>query len=501
MAKPDYDICVIGGGINGAGIAREAAGRGLSVLLVEAQDLAGATSSASTKLIHGGLRYLQYYEFKLVRESLIERERLLNIAPHIIWPLEFVLPYEKQLRPYWMISAGLFLYDHLSNKKSLPDSKRLNFKEHPYGKPLKSFLKKGFSYSDCWVEDSRLVILNALDAKERGAKILTRTACTKLTANKDYWDIHLQSMLNGNDFKASAEIVVNAAGPWVSGVLEASNLDNEETPAIKLVKGSHIIVPKLFEGNQAYILQQPDDERIVFAIPYERDFTLIGTTEVAFDFDPTTAKIDDQEIEYLCEAVNRCFNKEIDPDCIVSTYSGVRPLIEDGEEEATKATRDYKIQLEKRYGPKLLNIFGGKITTYRKLAETALNKISSNHSWTAKAPLPGGDIPFQEFNDFITRKQQEYDWLPKDLILRYARAYGSRMDNILDKAHSLKDMGRHFGMDLYEREVSYLINEEWAWTTEDILWRRSKLGLHIDLKTKQNLEAYMAVAQERIYAT
>lgn len=501
MAKADYDICVIGGGINGAGIAREAAGRGLSVLLVEAQDLAGATSSASTKLIHGGLRYLQYYEFKLVRESLLERERLLNIAPHIVWPLEFVLPHEKNLRPYWMISAGLFLYDHLGNRKSLPHSQRLNFKEHPYGKSLQSFYKKGFSYSDCWVDDSRLVILNALDAKERGAKILTRTACTKLEAQENFWEVHLQSMLNGNNFKATAEIVINAAGPWVSGVLEASNLDNEKTPSIKLIKGSHIIIPKLYEGDHAYILQQPDDERIVFAIPYEKNFTLIGTTEVKFEFDPTTAKIDDQEIEYLCSAVNRSFNKKIDPDCIVSTYSGVRPLIEDGSEGATQTTRDYKIQLEEQYGPKLLNIFGGKITTYRKLAETALNKISSKYSWTSSKPLPGGDFSYDSFDDFLTNKQTQYAWLPKDLVLRYVRAYGTRVDKMLEGALSITDMGRHFGCNVYEREIAYLINEEWAWTTEDILWRRTKLGLHIDLKTKQNLEAYMAVAQERIYAT
>jgi glycerol-3-phosphate dehydrogenase len=379
--------------------------------------------------------------------------------------MAFVLPHEPHLRPAWMIRAGLFLYDHLGTRNILPGSKGLSLKEHPYGSPLKNNYKKAFSYADCWVDDARLVILNAMDARERGAKILTRTACTKLEPSEDHWTIHLQSMLNRNHFKATAKMVVNAAGPWVKGVLESSGLDHENTPDIKLVKGSHIIVPQLYEGDQSYILQQPDG-RIVFAIPYEHKFTLIGTTEIEFDFDPTTAQINESEINYLCDAINRSFDKQIDA-----------------------------------FGPILLNVFGGKITTYRKLSEKALNMLSGKKSWTGRAPLPGGNIPYDEFEEFVERKQKKYNWCPPELINRYARAYGTRLDEIIGSAKSLDDMGRAFGHGLYENEVRYLIDKEWAWTTEDILWRRTKLGLHVDRKTVQNLEAYMAVSQERIYAT
>lgn len=392
MNQAEYDLCVIGGGINGAGIARDAAGRGLSVLLVEAQDLAGATSSASTKLIHGGLRYLEHFEFRLVHDALKERETLLSMAPHIIRPMRFIMPHNPDLRPVWMIRLGLFLYDHLAGRKKLARSKGLNLHKDPVGAPLRSNYMQGFSYADCWVEDARLVVLNAKDAEERGATILTRTACTNLETTGDgQWAVHLQDIRTRRPYCIKARQVVNAAGPWVRGFLDNSGLAQEDTPDVRLVKGSHIVVRRFFEGDHAYILQQPD-KRIVFAIPYEKHYTLIGTTDVDYEGDPSNPVISDEETAYLCDAVNRYFKTPVVPGDVIWSYSGVRPLIKDGHEDASSVTRDYKLVREDRFGPPLLSVFGGKITTYRVLAEEAVDMITDNPAWTKGAPLPGGDI-------------------------------------------------------------------------------------------------------------
>ncbi len=487
----DYDLCVIGGGINGAGIARDAAGRGLSVLLVEQDDLASATSSASTKLIHGGLRYLEYFEFKLVREALQEREVLLRNAPHIIHPMAFVLPHDAAIRPAWMIRLGLFLYDHLAKRKAFPASCPLTPDTHPLvASPLIEGYAKYFQYSDGWVDDSRLVILNAVDAAERHATILTRTACTEIKAEKQHWRITLKDKGTDATCEKTARTVVNAAGPWVRTLLDQNDLSTPETPQMRLVKGSHIIVPRLYEGDHCYILQQPD-KRIVFTIPYENAYTLVGTTEVDYDGDPSDTAIDEQEIFYLCEAVNRSFKNKIDPDRIVFTYSGVRPLLEDTAENNRAVTRDYKIDILQKDSACLYSVFGGKITTYRHLAEEVVNKISGKPAWTATAPLPGGDMRSADFSAFLERQKRRYDWCPHDILTRYAHAYGTRMDNIMDGATDGKALGEHFGDHLFEAEVRYMITHEFARTTEDILWRRSKLGMHVGNKTIQNLRDYL----------
>lgn len=493
--KPDYDMCVIGGGINGAGIAREAAGRGLSVLLVEAQDLAQATSSASTKLIHGGLRYLEMGEFRLVRESLKEREVLLRTAPHIVSPLEFVLPHVTGLRPKWMISLGLFLYDRLAGRRKLARSSAVSLNDSFLGEPLQAGYPDGFKYSDCWADDARLVVLNAIDAKARGADILTRTACMQIGRmhETDFWYVSLKDFRTGDEFQISARMVVNAAGPWVRGVLDVSNMSTEDTPDIRLVKGSHLVVPRLFEGEHAYILQQPD-KRIVFAIPYERDFTLIGTTDEIFDGDASKPVMSIAERDYLCAAANRFFERQISPADIIWSYSGVRSLLDDGQSESRKVTRDYKLHLDTSHGAPILSVFGGKLTTYRILAQRAVDKITGNtknRGWTAKAPLPGGDIEHGDMAGFIERQKKLYAFLPPDVVTRYAHSYGTRMNILLEGIEHIKAMGRDFGGGLYEAEIFYLINHEFARSVEDILWRRSKLGLHLEKKTMLALEAAM----------
>lgn len=506
----DYDLCVIGGGINGVGIARDAAGRGLSVILVEAQDLAGATSSASTKLVHGGLRYLEYYEFKLVKQSLKEREVLLNAAPHIIWPMQFVLPHDDSQRPYWMIKAGLFLYDRLAGRQKLKKSNALDFATNPIADPLDDKYARGFSYADCWADDSRLVTLNAVDAYERGAVIMPRTACVYLDPMKDKkgWNIFLQNTLNGDEFQITANMVVNAAGPWVRSFLEGSNLaENEEKPAnvpgVRLVKGSHIIVPKLFRGDQAYILQQPDG-RVVFTIPYEHDYTLVGTTDFPFEGDATNVQIKPDEIQYLCGAVNRSFKQDIKTEDVVWTYSGVRSLVDDGNQNASKITRDYRLYIDERFGPPILSVFGGKLTTYRKLSEEVVDRLSTFRPaqrlmpWTAKTTLPGGDMPGADFEMFLKKQIARYTFLPKELVRRYARAYGTRMDNILDSVHKVADLGKNFGSGLYEAEIIYLLKFEFAHTVEDILWRRSKLGLQVSEDTIMALEKDVPTLLESI---
>ena len=494
--SPIYDVLIIGGGINGAGIARDAAGRGLSVLLCEQDDLAGHTSSASTKLIHGGLRYLEYYEFGLVRKSLQEREVLLRAAPHIIRPLSFVMPHNPGLRPAWLIRAGLFLYDHLGKRELLPGSRSVNLRTHAAGQALKPELTKGFMYADAWVEDARLVVLNAIDAAERGARILPRTRCVAASRRAGSWDVTLQPAGEHPAQIVRCRALVNAAGPWVMNVLRES-LGVRSQRHLRLAKGSHIVVRRLFEHDHAYILQNPD-KRILFAIPFERDFTLIGTTDVEYVGDPSDASITDAEIAYLCEMANHYFARAISPADVVWSYSGVRPLLADEAANLSAVTRDYVLECDAMAeSAPLLSVFGGKITTYRRLAEEALDLLAGRltqmkTAWTARAPLPGGDIPNANFDGFLADFLRSAPWLPDALARRYARAYGTRVDRLLAGARSLADLGEDLGGGLYAAEIDYLIKEEWAQTADDILWRRSKLGLHVAPETARRLSARLA---------
>ena len=488
-----FDLLVIGGGINGAGIARDAAGRGLSVALVEKDDLASHTSSASTKLVHGGLRYLEHYEFRLVAESLREREVLLANAPHIIWPLRFVLPHEPGMRPKWMLRAGLFLYDRLGGRKTLPGSHKVDLREPPHRAILQDHLTSAFEYSDCWVEDSRLVVLTAMDAEERGAKVWTRTECTALERKADHW----VATLGGSDGErvVEAKAVVNAAGPFVDKV--ARSALGEGTPAhLRLVKGSHIIVPRAYSGDHAYIFQQADD-RIVFAIPYERDFTLIGTTDLLYEGDLDHVEIAAEEREYLREAATRYLRSGITEEDIVHTYSGVRPLYEDNAASNSTVTRDYVFEIDADGGAPILSVYGGKITTYRKLAEHALEKLADHaeipsQGWTAHAPLPGGDIEKGDFARFLWKASDRFSWVPPEMLLRLCRAYGTRIDRVLCDAQSLDELGAHLGGDLYEAELRYLVDCEYARSAEDVLWRRSKLGLHLSDETQESVREWFS---------
>ncbi len=491
-----FDLLIIGGGINGVGIARDASGRNLSVLLVEQDDLAAHTSSASTKLIHGGLRYLEYYEFRLVREALLERERLLGIAPHIIWPLEFVLPQSPQGRSSWRIRAGLFLYDHLAPRSRLPNSKAVHFGPHPAVTILKPEYVQGFTYADCWVEDSRLVALNALDAAERGAKILTHTKLLSAHPENHGWIAHLLDQKSGKEDTVYVRAIVNAAGPWVGEVL-TKELGIQTQKTVRKVKGSHIIVPKLYDGDYAFILQNPDN-RIIFVIPYEYEFSLIGTTDIPYPGDPGEVTISSEEIQYLCENASRYFRTTLDPKDVVRSYSGVRPLYDDHAANASAVTRDYVLDMEgKGEIPPLLSIFGGKITTYRRLAEHALALLQpalghpKGHSWTATEPLPGGDIANGDFSGFVRTLAERYPFLSAHLVYRLARAYGTRALKILGNAHRMEDLGRDFGAELTQAEVDYLVTQEWAREAEDILWRRSKMALHVPKETAEQLSAYL----------
>ena len=488
-----FDLLVIGGGINGAGIARDAAGRGLSVAMVEKDDLASHTSSASTKLVHGGLRYLEHYEFRLVGESLREREVLLANAPHIIWPLRFVLPHEPGMRPKWMLRAGLFLYDLLGGRKTLPGSHRLDLRKAPHRAILQEHLTSGFEYSDCWVEDSRLVVLTAKDAEERGARVWTRTECTGLERRADHWRASLRDAEGERTIEARA--VVNAAGPFVDRVAKIAL--GSGTPAhLRLVKGSHIIVPRAYPGDHAYIFQQADG-RIVFAIPYERDFTLIGTTDMLYEGDLDRVEISAEERAYLREAVTQYFKSGITEEDIVHTYSGVRPLYEDNSKSNSTVTRDYVFEIEATGGAPILSVYGGKITTYRKLAEHALAKLGKHvpmpgEGWTDAAPLPGGDMERRDFAHFLWEASERFSWVPPEMLLRLARAYGTRIVRLLGSAQSLDDLGQHFGGDLYEAELRYLREEEYARSAEDVLWRRSKLGLHLPAESASDVAAWFA---------
>ncbi len=488
-----FDLLVIGGGINGAGIARDAAGRGLRVLLCEQGDLAGATSSASTKLIHGGLRYLEYYEFKLVREALREREVLLRAAPHIVWPLRFVLPHDAGQRPAWMIRLGLFLYDHLGGRERLPASRGLDLRRDVAGEALKPAFGKAFEYSDCWVEDARLVVLNARDAAERGAEIRVRTRCIHARRVEGGWEAILEGPAGRQQVFARA--LVNAAGPWVNSVL-GETIGLERPGGMRLIKGSHIVVRRIQNHDRAYIFQNPD-KRIVFAIPYERHFTLIGTTDIPYEGDPAAVAIDEGETRYLCEAVNRYLRSSVSPADVVWTYSGVRPLYDDRNANASAVTRDYVFDLDgdsKERAP-LLSIFGGKITTYRKLAEHALERLQpmlgvEAAAWTAQAPLPGGDMPGADFDAYLRELQSRHPAFPPDLLRRWARAYGTRSESLLQGADTPADLGEDFGGGLYEAELNYLATQEWATTAEDVLWRRSKLGLHLPEGTAEKVQRW-----------
>ena len=488
--KP-VDLVVIGGGINGAGIARDAAGRGLSVILCEKDDLAQGTSSRSGKLIHGGLRYLEYYEFRLVREALIEREVLLNAAPHIVWPMRFVLPHSPEQRPAWLVRLGLFLYDHLGGRKKLPGCRNIDLRHDPEGKPIRPEFTRAFEYSDCWVDDARLVSLNALDAKERGAIVMTRTAATTARRVNGGWEVEFAAA-DGTQSKVRAKAIANAAGPWVENVINGVAGSNSPR-RVRLVKGSHIVVPKFWDGPQAYLFQN-NDKRVIFANPYEGDMALIGTTDIPYEGRAEDVAIDGDETEYLLTAINRYLKVPVTRDQVVHAFSGVRPLYDDNAENPSAVTRDYVFDVTGE--PPMLSVFGGKITTYRKLAEHALEKLkpffpAMKSAWTAHAPLPGGDMPEASFERFLTQLQASQPWLPEGLALHYARLYGTRTKDVLNGARDVSNLGRHFGGLLYQAEIDYLRKAEWALTAEDVLNRRTKHGIHINSEQRRDVADYM----------
>lgn len=501
MSETIVDILVIGGGINGCGIARDAVGRGYSVTLVEKGDLASGTSSSSTKLVHGGLRYLEYYEFRLVRKALKEREILWAIAPHIIWPMRFVLPHHRQMRPAWLIRLGLFFYDHLGGRKRLAATKVLNLRRDEAGEPLKPRFTKAFEYSDCWVNDARLVALNARDAADRGATILTRTEVLSARRMDGLWRVEAENRETGERHSLTARLVVNAAGPWVDLVLDNA-LGRDGVHNVRLVKGSHIVIGKKYQHERAYFFQNADG-RIFFAIPFESDFTLIGTTDLDYEGDLDKVSISDSEIGYLCAGASEYFREPVTPDDIVWTYSGVRPLLDDGASKAQEATRDYVLKVDGSAADgALINIFGGKITTYRRLAETVLEKTGDilgprGKSWTAGAPLPGGDFPVTGFDAEFGRLCRDYPFLDAVHARRLVRHYGSLARRLLGEAKSAGDLGKHFGADLYAAEVRYLIEREWAANADDVLWRRTKSGLRLTSEQARELDRWIAGERSR----
>jgi glycerol-3-phosphate dehydrogenase len=493
-----YDLAIIGGGINGCGIARDAAGRGFSVYLCEMDDLASGTSSRSTKLIHGGLRYLEHFDFRLVREALIEREVLWRIAPHIVRPLRFVLPHQTGLRPAWMLRIGLFLYDHLGGRERLPGTRVLDLAADPAGAPLKpGMFATGFEYSDCWVDDARLVVLNARDAADRGAAIRTRTRALAASRGADTWQLTVAGTTGGRRETIQARVLVNAAGPWVGEV--SASVGHDAPERVRLVQGSHIVVPKLFDHDRAYIFQNPDG-RVVFAIPYESDFTLIGTTDRDYAGDPAAAAATPEEVDYLCTAAGSAFAHPVRPADVVWTYSGVRPLQDDGASDAKAASRDYVLHMDDQPGvAPLLSIIGGKITIYRHLAEAVLERLAGHlparqgleAGWTGTTPLPGGEIEPDEVALLATRLRRTHTFLGEAHAARLARAYGTLAQRVLGKARSSADLGRQFGATLTEAEVRYLMEREWARTAEDIIWRRSKLALRLSPAEIAELDAFM----------
>ncbi len=519
------DLFVIGGGINGCGIARDAAGRGLTVTLAEMNDLASATSSASTKLFHGGLRYLEYFEFRLVREALIERETLLRAMPHISWPMRFVLPYHRDMRfdsetptsrllglfmpwlkgrrPAWLIRLGLFLYDTLGGRQILPGTQRLDLRTAPEGGPLQDRFEKAYEYSDCWVEDSRLVVLNARDAEARGAKILTRTAVLSAERDGALWQIETEDRETGARQPHSARMLVNAGGPWVGDILQSKVRVNTRE-GVRLVRGSHIVTRRLYDHDKCYFFQGTDG-RIIFAIPYETDFTLIGTTDAEHADPAQSPECTPAERRYLLEFANTYFRQRLSDEDIVWTYSGVRPLYDDGASSATAATRDYTLKVDKAGGAPLLNVFGGKITTYRRLAESALEKIGAElpgviGPWTAGVPLPGGDFPVEGFEALVDDLTARFPFLTPFHARRLCRAYGTEAAQVPGQARCAEDMGRDFGATLTEAEVRWLMDKEFARTAEDVVWRRNKLGLRMDADQIAALDAWMADRPSRARA-
>ncbi len=491
-----FDLFIVGGGVNGAGIARDATGRGLKVMLCEKGDLAEGTSSRSGKLVHGGLRYLEYYEFRLVREALIEREVLLKAAPHIIWPMRFVLPHNPQDRPAWLVRLGLFLYDHLGGRKMLPGTRTLDLRTAPEGVPLKDAYRKAFEYSDCWVDDARLVILNALDAQARGATILTRTACSSARRVDDVWNIDITSTRTGEKRQVRARALVNTAGPWVNEIIgNVAGLNSSRS--VRLVKGSHIVVPKFWKGNQAYLVQNPD-KRVIFINPYEDNLALIGTTDIPYEGRPEDVAPDVGEIDYLLRSVNRYFRQQLQASDIVHSFSGVRPLYDDNADNPSAVTRDYIFEVDAPDGrAPMISVFGGKITTFRKLSEHALDRLSTffpkmGAAWTARSCLPGGNMPGADFDLCLRTLSENFSWLPVSLAKHYARLYGTRANQILAQAQSLADLGQQFGQDFYEREARFLMDQEWAMTEDDILSRRTKHGLHMNMAEKLAFSQWLA---------
>lgn len=489
-----FDLLVIGGGINGCGIARDAAGRGYSVMLAEMNDLASGTSSASTKLIHGGLRYLEHYEFRLVREALAERNVLWRNAPHIIRPMRFVLPLHKGLRPAWLIRLGLVLYDTMGGTSLLPGTRSLDLHNDPVGKPLKDIYTRAFEYSDACVDDARLVVLNAMDAAARGAVIRTHTKVIAAQHVSGHWVVTLHDTDSGREETVLARMLVNAAGPWADSVL-ASTGDESSRHKIRLVKGSHIVVARKFNDPRAYFFQNGDG-RIFFAIPYENNFTLIGTTDEDYVGDPAAITISNAEIFYLCQAANKYFKEPINSSDIVWSFAGIRPLYNDGVSAAQDATRDYVLKVDRVAGAPILNIFGGKITTFRRLAEAALDAIGTQigavgRSWTSGQPLPGGDFPVQEFDRVVIALLRAYPFLERAHAKRLARLYGTLAPLVLGTATSKQELGQCFGGDLYECELRYLWAQEWARSGEDVLWRRTKLGLHLSAQEQAAVSAFM----------
>ncbi|WP_170332932.1 glycerol-3-phosphate dehydrogenase [Ruegeria arenilitoris] len=519
MEQPDTritDLFIIGGGINGCGIARDAAGRGLSVTLAEMNDLASATSSASTKLFHGGLRYLEYFEFRLVREALIERETLLHAMPHISWPMRFVLPYHDDMRfdshtptshllstvmpwmhgrrPAWLIRLGLFLYDHLGGRKILPGTKSLDLRKEPEGAPLQNKFETAYEYSDCWIEDSRLVILNARDAEARGAEILVRTEVQSAERVDDLWHVTILDKDSGDTRLVRARMLINAGGPWVGDIIQ-SKIRVNSREGVRLVRGSHIVTHKLFDHDKCYFFQG-EDGRIIFAIPYEQDFTLIGTTDQDHENPSEPPVCTEAEQDYLCAFATKYFERPVTREDIVWTYSGVRPLYDDGAHSATAATRDYTLKVDAAGGAPVLNVFGGKITTYRRLAESALEKIAEHFPnlpgpWTAGVSLPGGDFPVDSAAHLANDLLMDYGFLDQFWANRLIRAYGTEARSILGNAQTAGDLGEDFGATLTARELEWLMDKEYARTADDVVWRRNKLGLRLNQVQIARIQAWM----------
>jgi len=490
-----FDIAVIGGGINGAGIAADSAGRGLSVFLCEQNDLASGTSSSSSKLVHGGLRYLEHYEFRLVKEALAEREVLLNKAPHLVSPLKFVMPHRPHLRPAWMIRCGLFMYDHLSKRNTLPKAKKVKFEGHS---PFKNSITKGFQYYDCWVDDARLVVTNAIDAKNRGARIEVQTECRslKFLANERVWQLELFNKLTSEPYEIKAQNVVNASGPWLNQFLDTAAPEIKPARNIRLIKGSHIIVPRSEELDQAYILQN-EDKRVVFVLPYLDKFSIIGTTDKEYTGKPEEVSIDDWEVDYLIKVYNQHFKTPINAQEIVSTYSGVRPLCDDESSDPSAITRDYTLEVHEE-SPKnaLISIYGGKITTYRKLSEAVLSKMSpyiskETQPWSANEALPGAEKVGQTLEQIQSKLKKDFAWLNQQQLARYSKSYGLLCCQFLKGKKSHSELGEHFGADLFAAEIDYLLEHEWANSAEDILWRRTKLGLFISDNEKAEVQNYI----------